>query len=101
MIGRAVAGLIVSAAVLGAGASDADQRPPLPPVRPKAAPMTQSPVVPRAPAEQSQSTTDEAVGTLPPRTRIERCATEWRDMKRVGTDVGLTWRNFAQGCYKR
>jgi hypothetical protein len=101
MIGRAVAGLIVSAALLGAGVAAADQTPPLPPVRPKAAPTLPTPVVPIAPDEQSQNASDEAVGTLPPRTRIERCATEWRDMKRVGTDVGLTWRNFARSCYKR
>jgi hypothetical protein len=102
MTGRAAAGLMALAVLINAAASAADQKPPLPPARPKASATIQAPVAPTAPAEQSQATSDEAVGTLPAaRTRIERCATEWRDMKRVGSDVGLTWRNFAQSCYKR
>jgi hypothetical protein len=102
MTGRAAAGLLALTAWISCAASAADQPPPLPPARPKASVTSPAPVAPAPPAEQTQSTTDDAVGTLPPpRIRIERCATEWRDMKRVGSDVGLTWRNFAQSCYKR
>jgi hypothetical protein len=80
------------------GPSHAQQYPPLPPSRPRSA----APTAPTSTVQQPESPDDE-VSTLPPpsRNRIEQCATEWRGMKRNGADAGITWRSFAQACFKR
>jgi hypothetical protein len=102
MIGRLRLCIAISALWIATNASLAQQHPPLPPARPKMAPAT--PAAPPAPinTDQQPQSFDEEVGTLPPpRDRIQRCATEWRDLKRNGADVGTTWRSFAQACFKR
>jgi hypothetical protein len=90
-----IAGLVVLSVC---GSVFGQESPPLPPIRPKE--QAEPPLTPNSvPIPDTDDDTVDAPS--PPRDRIERCATEWRQMKRKGADVGITWRSFAYTCFKR
>jgi hypothetical protein len=95
---RQIVALAILAVLIGSGTVFGQEGPPLPPIRPKG--QAEPPPAP-SPVQIPDGDEDIDDTPAPSRDRIERCATQWREMKRKGADVGITWRSFAHTCFKR
>jgi hypothetical protein len=75
---------------------------PLPQPRPKNLPAAAPPAVAVPPAIAAQPrkavSNPPRMNPIEMRARIRNCATQWRNMKEKGEDLGKTWGDFSQDC---